>query len=313
MIFTVTERSVYKRCRRKWNYQSSNRMNIQPIIDAPALTLGLVMHKALEQWFLHPDMDLEELTRANAALSLQKTAEAYKEKVGVDVSVVELAECKQAIIVGLGMATNYQDYYKDPVPEGFKLISPEQRIVIDVPGSSHKLEGRVDALLEEVSTGKVFVMDHKTYEKRFSYHEIANNDQFLAYTWIAQRAFNRPIAGYIFNGLWKRAVPGKNHSFADLFHRQLVERPQYELENFGTQLAAELDEMGSFFGASGEKLNSPLIFPNRRWEGCWDCKQFSELCEAQSKDPIKYELLLKHSYRTRDRDEEMEWLLDEIA
>lgn len=307
MIFTVTERSLYKRCRRRWNYSSKNRMGLQPIIDAPALTLGLVMHKALEQWSLHPDMDLTEIFGANAMLSLNKIREDYKDAVGVDISAVELADVKQAITIGVFMAQNYQAFYNSPVPEGFKLVAPEQRIVvIKIPGTEHSLEGRLDKLIQRESDGAYYVLDHKTYEKRPNFVDLSNNDQFLAYTYVATQALG-PIQGYMYDGLWKRDKPGKNHTLGDLFHRQLFERPPYELAQFEAQLAAELDEMASM------PLEGPLLYQNRRWEGCYDCSGFNKLCEAQSKDPIKFDLLLKHSYRRRDWDEEMNWLLDTVA
>lgn len=300
MIFTVTERSLYKRCRRRWDYSSKNRQGIQPIIDAPALTLGLVMHKALEQWFLHPDLSLPDIFKANAMLALDGIRQSYKEAVGVDISPVELADVKQSIVMGVYMAVNYEAYYVSPVPEGYKLISPEQRIIINLPGTPHQLEGRVDALIQSDANGAYFIMDHKTYGKRPNFTDLANNDQFLAYVYIARKALGQPVQGYMYNGLWKRDKPGKNHTIGDLFHRQVFERPEYELEQFEIQLAAELNEMGS----------DPFIYPNHRWEGCWDCKSFTELCEAQSKNPISFDLMKKHSYRKRDWDEELEWLLD---
>jgi hypothetical protein len=280
-------------------------MNLQPIIDAPALTLGLVVHKALEQWFEHDNLKLEDLFKANAYYELTKIRDSYLEKVGVAPSDIELADVKQAIIIGMCMTANYEEYYGKPVPEGFKLISSEQRIIVDVPGTVHKLEARIDAVLERIEDGAIFNVDHKTYEKRSSYNDIANNDQFLCYMYAAQKALDTKLAGYMYNGLWKRDRPGKNHVVDDLFHRQLFERPEYELEQFEFQLAAELNEMGEICERNPlEFAAGPELYPFRRWEGCWDCKQFTRLCEAQSKDPIAYELIKMHSYRERDRDDE---------
>lgn len=308
MIFTVTERSLYKRCRRRWNYSSKNRMGLQPIIDAPALTLGLVMHKALEQWSLHPELDLPEIFKANAMLALDKIRTDYKEAVGVEPSAVELADVKQSITIGVYMALNYQSFYESPVPAGFKLVAPEQRIVVvEIPGTAHSLEGRLDKLIQQESDGAYYVLDHKTYEKRPNFVDLSNNDQFLAYTYVAAKALGKPIQGYMYDGLWKRDKPGKNHTIGDLFHRQLFARPPYELEQFEAQLAAELDEMASM------PKEGPKLFPNRRWEGCWDCKSFTKLCEAQSKSPVQFDLLLRHSYRKRDYDDEIEWLLDNVT
>lgn len=306
MIFTVTERSLFKRCRRRWDYSSQNRQNLQPIIDAPALTLGLVMHKALEHWYTQRKaddslFDLEELFKANAYVALKAIVDNYTEKVGVKPSDKELAEVKQAIFTGICMAINYQDFYVTPLPAGFRLISPEQRIIASVNSCEHQLSGRVDALIEDVKSGEVWVVDHKTYEKRPNFNDLANNDQFLAYCWLAEYALERPVTGYLYNGMWKRQSPGKNHNLKDLFYRQFFKRPKYELAQFAKNLPNELNEMAG----------PPNLNPNRRWEGCWDCKQFTKLCEAQSKSPIRYNLLRKHDYRQRPKDEELDWLLDE--
>ena len=60
-------------------------------------------------------------------------------------------------------------------------------------------------------------MDHKTYEARANYNDLANNDQFLAYTWAAAQVFGKPIAGYMYNGMWKREQPPRNKTMDDLF------------------------------------------------------------------------------------------------
>lgn len=302
MIFQVTERGVFRRCRWKWQFSSENQMNLQPLIDAPSLTLGLIIHKALEQWFDHPDMQLEELFMANAALALRRIRDKYKAAVGADISAVELADVKGKIATGIGMMKNYQTFYGSPVPDGFNLIATEQQAVLKVPGTIHKLGGRLDALIQRKSDGAIFVVDHKTYSKKSSTHEIDNNDQFLAYVWVAGKALNLKVAGVFYNGLYVKDSPPKYGSLEDLFFRHISERSDYEVKQFEKMLARELDEMAN--------KNLPM-YPNRRWEGCWDCKSFDVLCEARMKNPAGYALRLKHNFTQRDRNSEEAWELDE--
>lgn len=270
--FTVTERGVFRRCRRRWDYSSLNRQALTPLQGAPALALGMLVHKALESWIDDPSADLAYLFIGHAANELDVVKQRYRQTVGADPSDVELGSLYEAIGLGRAMVTNYQAYYKQPIPEGFNRVQAEQTLVAEVPGTGHYLQGTVDLLLEH--NNKLYVMDHKTYRSRPRPASIQQNDQFLAYLWLVSQVCPGQVGGFIYDGLWKREEPPKRGGTVDdLFMRLVTIRPPEELAEFEYNASCELTEMGD---------PDLRIYPNRQWQGCWDCG-FSNLCTAQSR------------------------------
>lgn len=294
MIFSVTERGMFKRCRRRWDYSSQNRQNLTPVIDAPALSLGLLIHEALAAWLNEPDINLKDLYMDCASKELVKVKERYFKSVGAEISLSEFSILKEAVILGISMCENYQAYYKNPLPDGFKLIAAEQQVLVKVPGTRHRLEARFDAILERLSDKRLFVFEHKTYNSRPNIKELQQNDQMLAYSWVLAKLNLGSVGGVIYNGLFKRSQPPRGSSTDDLFTREVFLRPPEELNEFELFISSELRDMGS---------KNVVLYPNRRWEGCWDCG-FNTLCSMQSRGE-DYEFYKKHNFRQRDRTEEL--------
>lgn len=275
MNISVTERGSFKRCRRMWDYNSFNRQGLQRIISKGALATGRLVHQALAGWLLHPDKHLVDLYMGYAQEEMSLVKKNYLTQVGAPIDDIELGNVYDAILVGHSIMKNYEEHYEKPVPKGYKLVSPEQQLTIQIPGTEHYLEGKLDAIIQHAN-GMMFVLEHKTFSMPPKEADLQMNDQFLAYTWLLSQYVGRgQVGGLVYDGMSKKG-PGKN-GLASAFLRFVILRPQEELDEFEQNLRYEVEDMAS-----------ARIYPNRQWNGCWDC-DYANLCTAESRgEDIEY-------------------------
>lgn len=346
MIVSTTERGSYKRCRRQWMVNSRNRWGLTKIVAPNPLALGTLCHSTLGIWLeMHkahqagtpgmvlPPTGLSALFIQYAEKTIGEARATYERQTGMPLMDSELSPLMEAVTQGRCMMDNYQARWETPIPAGFDIISTEQRCIVPIPGSEHTsewlqapesqggnmtlvqypdvrlhyLEGKLDAILRETKTGKLFVLEHKTYGQRPREDVLFSNDQFLSYHWIllvlaSQMGLDaRDVAGVAYDGLWKRATPpkivdGHTGSLSDLFCRRLITRPAQELVEFETLLREEVMEMA----------NNPAIYLNRTSDGScfWGCSD-NELCLSMSRgEDVSYKL--KSQYTRKEKDEDMD-------
>lgn len=280
MIISVTERAEYRRCRRRWNLGSSNRQGLTKLVPNTALGLGTLIHAALADWLVHPDLNLRHVFIFRAKQQVDIVKALYHKQTGRDLTQEELGNLWDAINLGSAMMENYQEHWKTPLPPGFELVSPEQRVQIPIPGTAHILEGRLDGIIRELEgKRRLYVLEHKTYSTRPDEETLSINDQFIAYQWMLTKLDIGDVAGVAYDGLWKRAAPPKKvenrpGELHDLFVRTRLYRTRHELVEFEQQLALEAREMAG----------APAIYMNRTWDGSckWGC-EYNTLCFAMSK------------------------------
>lgn len=313
--FSVTERGGFKRCRRQWDYSSYNRQSLSPRAASTALTAGTIHHKVMDLWCQHllaqrddPQLaafDPNACVDAVSAEFIHAIADKYKREVGAKISRVELDPVFEAIEFERAMVALYNDYWGSPIEEGFTLVQPEQTIVIPVcqapcslcDGSGMlpyelqvetnipryvenqcpdcaghgivqlELEGTLDAVVTKDEY--YYVAERKTYDKRPRLDYLRLFDQGTVYVWML-RQLGLPVAGIAYDGMWRRKQPPKGSTMDDLFLRTLLLRNEYELLTISGQLVQELRDM-----------NSAELYPNRRWEGCYDCG-YRRLCDAET-------------------------------
>lgn len=330
MIVSVTEVQSFKRCRRQWDYGSFNRQGLTPIIQPkPYLDLGTMIHKSLAYWAAtYKDDDQGNLELIFTAIATQHKAtivDNYKKATGQEPTDEQLDPLVDSIVLGRAMMRNYQEYHQRPIYKDLTHVSPEQEILIPIPGTEHPcecdnsycdnpgqcnihnnecdicggtgvafhyLKARLDALAVDAH-GNIYVIENKTYDKRPDLMLLEVTDQFIGYTWVAQQLQAGYVAGIAYNGLWKRAQPPtrpKQLSIDDLFVRTLVTHSQDEIDEYGRELAETVMDMA----------NTPRIYKNRVWQGCWDCS-FEPLCRTQSQDgDVDYIKLTMYTKRTED-------------
>jgi hypothetical protein len=288
MIFSVTERQTYFRCRQLWRWASFNGDAWQPVFTKPALGIGRLWHQTQAEWSLRPLADPNELALDLANTELDRVREAYFTNIGAPISEIELGPIYDQMRIVLSMVRNYHTRWGTPLPAGFTMVAPEQTCVIPVPGTRHTaedcslyghencdgqhyLEGTLDGLIAD-DYQRVYVLERKTYGQRPKVEVLNMQDQFLAYLWILRSLGIGEVGGLAYDGAWKREVPPKGSTLEDLFIRVRLNRNKHELDRFAEHLTLEVTEMA----------NNPPIYINRRWDGCWDC-DFQSPCIAQER------------------------------
>lgn len=318
MRISVTERQTFKRCRRKWDFASYNRQSLAPIINAPALDLGTLVHATLAAWTQDTLLDpLAFYKEASLALN-QQVIDSYVQRVGCAPSQDELKATHEAMQLGMAMISNYKDKWHTALPPGFTLVANELTLIQPVPGTEHyvcvkhnpdgycicpdcvcerdcdltctclycreeayhELECTFDGVMQDAN-GDLYIIERKTFSRTPSVDELTNNDQFLAYQWALSQHYSN-VVGLAYDGLLKKVKPPAGKTYSDLFLRRILLRNRHELEEFGTLLAYELNEMADP-NLKITKTVPPVV-------GCqrWECS-FIDVCHAISKgEPTEY-------------------------
>lgn len=325
MITSISDIQTYLRCRRQWDYSSSNRRNLtRGGMKAPELELGTLIHAALADWTLDPNNDPVKLFLTHSAKRLGEIQNQYLELVGTHIGEIELAPFYESIDLGRHMIANYKEHYKSPLPDNFNFAFPEQEVIVDIPGTEHactnclypedpfntvkfanpscqecfgsgKALHRIRAILDGLlrsKRGTYVVLERKTFDPRFAPTEdsLQTNFQFKGYTWIVREMGMTPVAGVAYDGLRKQKAPGKTGKatkLADLFVRTMVSFTDTELDLFQVDLANIVNEMA----------NDPIIYPHRPWDGCRRCA-FDGLCQSQSRGE-DFEHLIRLNFEQR--------------
>lgn len=135
----------------------------------------------------------------------------------------------------------------------------------------HFLRGTMDNLV--VKDGVLYILERKTYKQRPTVEKLQHDDQQLGYIWMLNQLFPGQVGGVLYDGLWKRETPTRGNGPEVLFFREVFQRNQHEIDEYGYFLAETANEMAT---VTPEKL-----YLNRRWEGCYDCG-VARLCDAMS-------------------------------
>lgn len=329
MIIAVTERGAFKRCQRQWNLTSKNGQHLTPVVVKPALNLGTLIHTAGDGWMLDPGGNFAEYV-ADAAVAMETSIkERYHKQVGAAISDAEMAPFYESVAMARQMAENYQTRWGSPLPDGFTLIQPEQKIQVPIPGSEHScypcegtggswegsayspnstcpacggdgvdfhyLEARLDALIQSKVDGAMWVFERKTYGQRPNLDSLQFNDQFLAYLWVLTQLKVAAVGGIAYDGLWKRAAVPRGRTFEDLFLRHTITRAPDELVEFEKLLLVEVQEMANV-------AQRKVYTINRRWEGCYDCG-VAPICASMSRGE-DYEQVIRLGFVQRTDDVE---------
>src|SRR5437870_1535130 len=295
MIISVTERGTFKRCRKRWDYSSRSRQGLTSLAPPYALSFGTLVHEIHETWLEHPEAEPESVVAIAAVETAKTIAQTYIERVGVAPDSRELASFEEQVSLALDMFTNYKERWGASLPEGYTLMHAEQTLVLPIPGDypcarancgaypyayiheiggppghdwePHQLEATLDALMAD-SSGRLWILERKTYNSKPRIDALQMNDQFIAYLWALRQLNMGPVGGILYDGMWKRYKERRN--LEDLFFRVPLIRSPEEIDNFEVQLRDEVLDMA----------NDPRIYRNARWEGCWDC-QFTGPCMAE--------------------------------
>lgn len=181
-----------------WGYHEGYR----PIKSSPALELGIGIHEALDKYYSEgadPVAFFEEWSDNR----IRELAAVW------DDDNDDLLENKE---LGMAMLQGYVEEYDGK--DNFDVIATEKTLMrrIPVPGrdtlSKCYLVARLDGLVRDHETGKLFSLEHKTFS-RFNPGHMEVDHQFTAQVWLGQNLANEmgmdeEVVGVIYNGLRKQ-------------------------------------------------------------------------------------------------------------
>lgn len=333
MRFAVTERGTFRRCRRQAYLSSKNGLHLTSLMNPIYLNVGTLVHEGHQEWLLHPETSMREHVMNASHKWEGKVKENYAKRIGMPPTSGEMVSVYEAIGFAISMAENYELRWGSPLPEGYKIVAPEQKIQIPVEATRkkcpicvgygelgrvsdlqyekvvctncdgtgeevHYLEGKLDGLLQHHS-GRLDILEHKTYGNRPRKESLDHTDQFLAYMWMARKLGVGDVGCTAYDGMWRRHEPPKGKTLEDLFSRYSLTRSQAEFDEFEKFLPLELEHMAELYRAPVQ-----TAYPNRDWRGCWDCK-LEPVCTSMSRGE-NYEMVIRNGYTQRTDDVEEE-------
>lgn len=170
-----------------------------------ALVFGIVIHEALQGYY---ELGMDPV-------------DAMDEYIGEDPEGV----IDEGFDYNLAKAM-LQNYVKEYKGERFQTLATELEIARRIPiphdeddpperANRFYVGARVDLIVLDESKGQIFAMDHKTFS-RFYADSIQRNHQFMISAYVAEGWLRKPVAGFLYNGLRKKAEPTKS---TNLFER----------------------------------------------------------------------------------------------
>ncbi len=192
VILRASQRNNFLECPRRYYYGyvakvESTRTDIQ---NPPHLSYGTAIHKVLEGFYSLP------AERRTLKYLQSKWRECVREN-DLDSDYKEM---------GLYMLENYFYTYNETDSNNFETVCTEKRLYMPVktPIGEVLLTGQIDGLWFEKNTGKLFVVDHKTYNSFPNDWFFETNGQMYAYFQLLEYNGLLP-SGFIFNILRKTA------------------------------------------------------------------------------------------------------------
>jgi len=272
-------------CRFAWHL--AYPMGYKPRRVSSALSLGIGVHEALDYYYSekgHP----RERFKVWSDEKIKSINPQYDDDIQKMHDIQDL---------GTAMLNGYYDLYDGK--DDFDIIATEQTLSRPIPipstgARSHcKLVARLDGLVRDHETGKLWSLEHKTF-RSFSLSQLELNQQFTAQIWLGQglaksMGIDEPVVGVIYNGLRKQK-PGPRVKLK-LFERHKLYRTQRHIDTMLHRAYWQYREMN--------KKNLP-IYPQPNPIRCSGCS-YKEVCiEYQRGGDWQY--LLKENFDRRKRD-----------
>lgn len=303
-----SERSSYKRCRLRWHFAWN--MQLAPTYTATPLRFGTLVHDALAAFYIPGS--------TRGPRPAQTFATIYDEEVELTGGEMfpsrdEEDEWTDARELGIAMLDNYYLRYGEDAD--FEVIAPEVPFQIPIRDKSKKrvllvAVGTFDAIVRKKSTGKLYLLEHKTAKTINTRHlqldEQANTYWALAGPWLRKQGVlskGDDIAGIIYNFL-RKAKPDDRPRNAEGYHlnkdgtvskrqpspyfeRLPVYRDAADRAQLIDRIRSEAREMRL---VRAGKLD---VYKNPTRDCAWDCG-FYDVCELHEAG-ADYETMLQMS------------------
>lgn len=218
-IVRTSDRSTFKRCRRKWGFQSAHRMNRRWVSQENYFWIGTVGHFALEDFhgynrYGHP------VEAAKACIQAHITADRINKQKKIKAQELPDDWKVQAEVI-YGVLDHYvgwlqtRNIYKTYWHEGVPQVEAVWRIPLTQYFDQEMLrvlgidEVHYEVTLDRIvvdENGEHFVMDYKFY-KQFHNDHLDYDQQASAYVWAANCLYpGIDISGFVLHQ-FRKSVP----------------------------------------------------------------------------------------------------------
>ena len=257
MDISVSDILSFKRCPRKWDLTSYNRQALVPVgQEAKHFYIGTAIHRALEAQARGHD--------PNAALQgYWSEVEQKGETDEADWNMV--CEVLHHYFARYGWHQPLKPYEYVAVELSFRCAIPDAR--------DGFLIGTFDGIVTDGA--RVWIVDHKTYQRTPDLEVQEYNEQFIAYQWAFYQVFGHLPNGVIYDGIRKKApkVPavlksGKGlsrdlrgtayHAYLDAIHANGFSVDDYKDELYELSVRDSL-EQNDFFTRWFIKTNPRML------------------------------------------------------
>lgn len=202
-IQSASKSNTWKRCRQQYHYHYEQ--NLESASPAGyALVFGSFFHKGVENRFLgaktFADVLGNEVESQKEQYSLR-----YEEITGLKPMKASLDEIDAIAQHAYDVLRHYFTHYswKNPLKShGLTYISKEQHFMIRIPGTRGYVQGYLDGIAKD-EAGNLYIIDHKTYQRRPKFSDQEVNEQFMLYMWTASQIYQKPFAGVLYDGVSK--------------------------------------------------------------------------------------------------------------
>lgn len=199
-VIRTSDRILFKRCRRRWGWQSHLRGNLGSREGQSPLWLGSGFHFALEDFhssnvYGHPAK----------ALAAYVDATRRTDEVGLP------GTWREDALLGMGMLHYYADswlsnrdsletYIFNGVPQvevNFRVELPiNGRLLRHFGYDGAVYSGTLDRVIID-GYGNLWIVEYKTAKQIQTLH-LANDSQVSSYCWAGQHLYDRPVIGVIY-------------------------------------------------------------------------------------------------------------------
>jgi hypothetical protein len=199
-VIRTSDRTQYKRCRRRWNWSSHLRDGLMPIETASPLWAGSGFHYAMEDYhgFRKHKTIIDAFNAYVKATYYQSKASNHNRLPGDWPELTSLIR---------GMLEYYTEYWlqdRDPLRTFWWEGRPQVEVHIRVPLPIQPPPGydavvydlTIDRIIED-DNGLLWIVDYKT-AKKIQSSFFQTDPQISSYCWGASTLYGKPIAGFIY-------------------------------------------------------------------------------------------------------------------
>lgn len=200
-VIRTSDRIMFRRCRRRWGWQSHMRANLGPRENASPLWMGSGFHFALEDF--HGE---KRFPSASAAFDAYVEATKRHDRNNLPVDWAELHTLSR------GMLDYYEHQwlrYRDPLKtfvfNGVPQVEVNFRVEIPFENTALLNQWGYDRVVYSGTLDRVcideydqlWIVEYKTAKTIQTLH-LANDSQVSSYCWAGQYLYGQPIVGVIY-------------------------------------------------------------------------------------------------------------------